>query len=306
MFESIPSHLQRTGATVAGTVPARAGLLRRSRTFLVARPKLSMWLASTTIIAGLLILFALELRSEYTATISNAERASQSFADVLAEHTARTFEAVERTLRVAETIRSDVQAGRMTQPAANRALQGLQRSSPAIIAIGWTNQAGDVVAHSYENDAVRSNIADLPHFIAQRDGKTEEMFIAPLYRSKSSQRWISSVSLRLNNPDGSFAGVISAPLDTSYFARTYQSVNLSPDDVITVISTGGEILFREPFSEQIIGRSLKNTPLFLERLPESPSGTFMNKSPIDGRERVFAYRAVSGASLDHARSPGPH
>ena len=97
MFESIPSHLQRTGATVAGTVPARAGLLRRSRTFLVARPKLTMWLASTTIIAGLLILFALELRSEYTATISNAERASQSFADVLAEHTARTFEAVERT-----------------------------------------------------------------------------------------------------------------------------------------------------------------------------------------------------------------
>ena len=204
MFKSIPSRLQRTGATVAGTVPARAGFLRRSRTFLVAHPKLTMWLASYTIIAGLLILFALELRSEYTATISNAERASQSFADVLAEHTARTFEAVERTLRVAETIRSDAQAGRMTQPAANRALQGLQRSSPAIIAIGWTNQAGDVVAHSYENDAVRSNIADLPHFIAQRDGKTEEMFIAPLYRSKSSQRWISSVSLRLNNPDGSF------------------------------------------------------------------------------------------------------
>ena len=188
-------------------------------------------------------------------------------------------------------------AGRITQQAANRALQGLQRSSPAITDIGWTNVAGDVVAHSYEGDAVRSNIADLPHFFAQRDSKTEKLFISPLYRAKAAQRWISSVSLRLNNSDGSFAGVVSAPLDSSYFARTYQSVNLSPDDVITVISTGGEILFREPFSEQIIGRSLKNTPLFLERLPKLPFGTFVTKSPIDGRERIFAYRAVSGLPL---------
>ena len=128
MFASIRRRFQRTGATVASAEPSRSGFLLSSRAFLVAHPKSTMWLASTSIIAGLLSLFALELRSEYTATISNAERASQSFADVLAEHTARTFEAVERALHVAETIRSDVQAGRITQQAANRALQGLQRS----------------------------------------------------------------------------------------------------------------------------------------------------------------------------------
>ena len=190
--------------------------------FFSERPTLTLGIVGAGICLGLSTLFAIELRSQYLTTISYAERASQSFADVLAEHTARTFEAIDRTLRIAESIRNDVLAGRMAEPAAHQALRSLQLSSPALLAIGWTDKDGNVVAHSYDGVAVRSNIADLPHFTVQRDSENEGLFIARLYRSKASQQWISTVSRRLNNADGTFAGVVTAPLDLSYFAKIYQ------------------------------------------------------------------------------------
>ena len=289
--------------------------------FLATHPKFALWLASGAIIVALTSMFAFELRSRYIVAISDAEKVSQSFADVLAEHTARTFEAIERTMRVAESIHNDVVAGRLGPQVANQALRGLQKGSPALLAIGWTNQKGDVIAHSYDGDPVRANIAELPHFFVQRDSKTEGMFIAPLYKSRASGRWISTVSLRLNNSDGSFAGIVTAPLDLSYFARIYRSVGIGSDDAVTLVRRDGAILVREPFVEKSVGQSFGKTKLFSDYLEKSDFGIFQSVSPIDGKDRIFAYRVVPRLPLimlvlrdraevvaewyDHARVFGP-
>ena len=297
MFGWISKRFRSEDFAPAGGLSGR----RHQRTgpidFLAARPGLTLWIASATIIVGLSVLFVFEARTRYFATIADAGRMSQSFADILAEHTARTFEAVDRTLRVAESIRNDALAGHLTEQAANQALRGLQKSSPALLAIGWTNEAGNVVAHSYDGNAVRENIADLSHFIAQRDRETEGLYIAPLYRSKASQRWISAASLRLNNPDGSFAGVVTAPLDLSYFARIFQLVKLGSNDTVTLVRSDGTVLMRDPFSEGAVGKSYLNTNLFSKFLVSSEFGTFESRSPIDAIERMFAYRTVPGLPL---------
>ncbi len=62
----------------------------------------------------------------------------------------------------------------------------------------------------------RSNISDMAHFIAQRDSTGDDLFISPPYRSAVSDKWFTAASRRLSNPDGSFAGIVTAPIDQAY------------------------------------------------------------------------------------------
>ena len=297
MFDRIRGQFAAASHSERDVKSLRAHKLWWSRKFLDGHPTFVLWLACCVIVCSVLGLFGVEICSRYLSTISNAERVAQSFADVLAEHTARTFEAVERTLRVAASIRNDTVAGRLSNNAANEALRSLRANSPALLAVGWTNELGDVVAHSYDGAAVPANIADLPHFRAQKDGNNIGLFIAPLYRSDASKRWISAASLRVNNSDGSFAGVVTAPLDLSYFARIYRSINLGANDAVTLVQHDGKILTREPFLETIAGQSYGSTKLFTQYLPRSEFGVFEAISPIDQANRLFAYRSVAGLPL---------
>ena len=87
--------------------------------------------------------FLADLRNRYHSAIIGAEQNALSFAKVLAEHTARTFEAVDHTLREAEVIRQHRLAERPAiLQGVNEALRLLRQSSPVLIAIGTNAKSG--------------------------------------------------------------------------------------------------------------------------------------------------------------------
>ena len=263
------------------------------------RPSRILVGASLVLMIGICALFLVDLYARHETAIEDTKRSALSFAEVLAEHTARTFEAIDLTLRAADTIRRSTEPPvSMTKEAARKGLQSLQSSSPALLAIGWSNAKGDVLVHSYQGTALRPNISDLPHFTVLRDQNQEELFVSPLFPSKAnSGQWISAVARRLNDDNGNFAGVVSAPLDLSYFSRTYRSVQLGDNDVVALMRRDGSILMREPYVENAAGKSFVQSPLFKERLRMSQSGTFEANSPVDKRDRIYAFRVVSGLPL---------
>ena len=139
------------------------------------------------LIAVIIMLYALQLVIRIDAAISSAKQTTENLAEILGEHTARTFEALDRTLHEASIIRSDLEAGRYpTVDAARAALRHLKETAPAVIALGWTDAAGNVVMHTYDDRPPRPNIGDLPHFTAQRDAKAGGFFISQLFRSAAS------------------------------------------------------------------------------------------------------------------------
>ena len=263
------------------------------------RPSRILVGASLVLMIGICALFLVDLYARHETAIEDTKRSALSFAEVLAKHTARTFEAIDLTLRAADTIRRSTEPPvSMTKEAARKGLQSLQSSSPALLAIGWSNAKGDVLVHSYQGTALRPNISDLPHFTVLRDQNQEELFVSPLFPSKAnSGQWISAVARRLNDDNGNFAGVVSAPLDLSYFSRTYRSVQLGDNDVVALMRRDGSILMREPYVENAAGKSFVQSPLFKERLRMSQSGTFEANSPVDKRDRIYAFRVVSGLPL---------
>jgi hypothetical protein len=162
-----------------------------------------------TVATGVLFFVAAEAR--YADRIAAAKSDALSFANILAEHTVLIFEDVDRALGRAEAIRKASLEGRFDSAAANAALRQLQKTSSVIIAMGWTDSSGQVVAHSYDQAPPRFGVSDMPHFIAQRDSADDRLFIAPPSRSAADGKWFTAASRRLSNADGGFAGIVSAP-----------------------------------------------------------------------------------------------
>jgi len=244
------------------------------------------------------ILFLADLQTRYWSRIEQAKTDAQSFAKVLTEHTVLTFEDVDRALLRAAAIRKSTQSEGSFDPAlANAALRQVQRSSSLLVAIGWTDASGQVIAHSYDKALPRSSISDMAHFIAQRDNGGEGIFISPPYRSAVGDKWFTAASRRLNNPDGSFAGIVTAPLDQSYFTKLYRSIDLGRGGSILLLHREGRILAREPERKEAIGKSFADAPVLTKYLPVSDHGAFETTSVVDGVERIAGYRAVPGLPL---------
>jgi PAS domain S-box-containing protein len=248
--------------------------------------------------AAVALLSLVDINSRYRSAIAEGERSAQGFAEVLAEDARRSFEAVEHSLQVAAAIRASAEAGWYpTAQSAHQALRQLQRSSSLLIALEWTNAAGDVLAGSYDRDPPRANIADRPYFRAQRDNVATEFFISQPVYSKESARWINAVSLSSRKSDGGFAGVIAAELDQSSFAQLYRSIKPGANGSVSVIRRDGQIVMREPFDETAFDRSMGVDDLFTKYLPLADAGAFESNSAADGGDRVAAYQAVADLPL---------
>jgi hypothetical protein len=183
----------------------------KSLSRLLAAPNWALAFFGALFIVAVIGGFLIDLKVRYDAAIERAEATTENFSKVLAEHTARTFEGVERVMREAGLIRERHNENpRKSAQAAKEALQHLQKTSPIVVAIGWSDAAGDMQVHSYEGAPPRANIADMTYFAAHRDSKDGGLIIAPPFLSVATGKWITTASRRLNNPDGSFAGIISS------------------------------------------------------------------------------------------------
>lgn len=246
---------------------------------------------------GTILLFLIDLHSRYWDRIATAKVDTQNFAKILAQHTALTFDDVERTLVEAETIRRESLSGKYTPEAANAALRQLRKSSSVIVAIGWTDESGEVLAHSYPAAPPRTNVSEMSHFTAHRDSAETRMFIAPPYRSAVADRWFTAASRRLSNADGSFAGIVTAPIDQSYFTQLYRSIDLGQGGSVLLLHRQGRMLAREPEVKDAIGKSFADAPVLTKYLPMSETGAFETTSVVDGVQRIAGYKAVPGLPM---------
>jgi two-component system, sensor histidine kinase len=263
-----------------------------------ARPSHALAAFSLLSAAAIVALFLIDLWSRYQTAIASAKQSTASYAAVLAEHTARTLEAVDRALHEAEIIREDALAGRYSSPQeVNAALRHLKQSSPVLMAVGWTDAEGRTQATSWDIAPPRESLADLPHFIAQRDGDAG-FFVSTPFRAKANDHWIIGASRRLKKPDGSFAGIVTAPVDLTYFADIFRSVRPGTNGSVILAQRDGTVITREPpWASEAKAKSFKTAALFTTILPQSDSGAYEVVARVDGVDRIIGYNAVPGLPL---------
>lgn len=255
-------------------------------------------LLGIVLVALIAILFSVDLYQRYIAAIDQGKKSAQNLAEVLSEHTALTFENVELMLREAAKIRKDsLQSNYASPEDVNTALRLLAKTSSAVVAVGWTDAAGKLVAHSYDATPPRTDVSQMAHFTVHRDNVSEKLYVSPPFKSATANRWLTAASLRLSNDDGTFAGIVTTSLDQSYFARIYSSIDLGKEGSILLLHRDGLLLAREPALESAMGISFASAPLLAQHLPRSDAGAYESLSAVDAVPRVAGYKVVRGLPL---------
>ena len=158
------------------------------------------------------------------------------------------------------------------------------------------NAKGDRLLVSRGDINARPNAADRAFFIHHRDNPSPETFIGPTIKSRLAHGWIFTVSRRLNDTDGNFSGVVAITLSVEHFLQLFGSLDLGQQGTMSLSTSDGTLLVRQPFREQDVGLDWSNSPIF-QIVRAQQQATTTQVSSIDGIERLYAFRHNSNLPL---------
>jgi diguanylate cyclase (GGDEF)-like protein/PAS domain S-box-containing protein len=147
------------------------------------------------------------------------------------------------------------------------------------------------------------DVSDRDYFQFHAGSTSDALYVGQPVIGRVSNKATIQLARRLRAPAGSFGGVVVASLDIEGIERFYNSIDVGPGGVITLVGLDGIIRARSgstPQAREMIGRSLAQSKVF-ELVRNAPVGNYWNfQSPVgaaDGVNRLISYRAVEGLPL---------
>jgi diguanylate cyclase (GGDEF)-like protein len=152
------------------------------------------------------------------------------------------------------------------------------------------------------------NNADREYFQYHLNHESLAPYIGPPIRSRTTGEWIMTVSIRLEDAKGAFAGVALATLRVESFLEFFRSLELGQDGIVNMARTDGVQLVRYPFSPDLIAVNVGNGPVAKAIQAGSIRGVLAFNSPVDGARRMVGYASSSrypirisvGMTMDYA------
>ena len=248
-------------------------------------------------LAALLILgsglfLAVNLYYERNSAINSGLRATESLTRVIAEQTTRTIQTVDQRLQLAQSGLSQLsESSELNEDTARKLLRQQLVALPFVRAM-WVLDAQGNIQYDSDIGNIGLNLADRAYFQIYKSHPTTAFFLGVPVRSRSTGAWLISASRPVTSDSGQFLGVIVAAIEPPYFDELWSQMDLGDAGSIALLQRNGSLLTRSPMSDAAMGKNFANTPLFLEHLPKAPSSNFLDRSPVDGIERLFVYRSL--------------
>ncbi len=180
---------------------------------------------------------------------------------------------------------------------------------PEVTNIQIIQPNGDMVAIEGGAFKVVVNIADREHFIRLKQNAHAGLIFSKPILGRVNNKWILITGRRINNPDGSFAGIVQATMATDSLVKLFSAFDLGKDGVITLRDSDLDVIARHPESPG--GSSTtgsKTVSEELRRLVKSgeETGSYSTRGSIDTVPRTFSFRKLPGYPLylNAGRSPG--
>jgi signal transduction histidine kinase len=210
------------------------------------RTKKPETLALTAALAGTLIVlfvFVIDLMLVRHNDLEVGERRLQHFGLMMAEHTARTFEAIDVLLRdTASDLSGNHHDWEKWEPSRGweYIAQRHSRSMPQLRDLIIFDRHGNQRFISTHFPTPHINVKDRPYF-AMLEGGAEATTFGP-YVGRNSGRYTYAISRRLSGDNGVFSGVVFAAIDPGYLQDFCWPNRLSDDFEAVLTNTRGEII----------------------------------------------------------------
>jgi PAS domain S-box-containing protein len=241
-------------------------------------------------IAAIVALAAYDIVASYQAAVATTARELEAQARLIAEQTARSFQAVDLVLR---HIAQEHQQGAFEGMSERQLHNYLREQSVGLVQIEGLILAAPsgmprAASLRYPLPETVVNVAGFALYQALKEGD-RGMYVDDAVKSPVDGVWTVPMARRLESADGRFAGAIAARGRIEYFEQFYRNAQLDPSTTVALMRQNGTLLARHPRVESAFGQRF---PLF-DRLAAVNTWAIRDVSPIDGVERFAALKLVA-------------
>jgi len=178
------------------------------------------------------------------ATLRNAKLATASLAESIALQ-------AENTLKTADTVVASigqrVEAEGFGAPALERLyglMTSLARALPAIHEMGITNKNGDALVKSLVRNPTGMNYRERDYFRFLSANATRDVFVGEPVKSKVDGSLNITISRRINDAKGGFAGIVVSSVSMDFFRKMFEAVEAKSGASIALVAGTGQVLAR--------------------------------------------------------------
>ena len=173
------------------------------------------------------------------STESQIVSINDNLAKAYEDHTQNALTRIEKVLAF---LKQDFERYGVVTPSAQTVI-ARQVGDPLINQSSVTDAAGNLLTSALQSS---QGLAQAPQFQAHVRQDTGQFFIGRLRVGSISNKESIHVSVRINQPDGSFAGIASVAVNPHYFTGFYQALRLSEGYKVILIGLDGEVRARYP------------------------------------------------------------
>ncbi|ASU37157.1 diguanylate cyclase [Herbaspirillum sp. meg3] len=159
------------------------------------------------------------------------------------------------------------------------------------------DENGNWIVTSQDKLETKFNNSDREYFRYHRSHEDTGPYIGLPIQSRSTGRWILTISRRVSKPDGSFGGVALATLDISYFKKFYENFYVGTSGAIVLGHMNGTMLLRRPLLADSIGKDMANASVYRDFVSKTFNGNALIKSAQDGVVRINSFRRLDDYPL---------
>jgi HD-GYP domain-containing protein (c-di-GMP phosphodiesterase class II) len=243
-------------------------------------------------------LLAFSLGRDREREIAAAFRQTDNLARAFEEHTLRTVESVRQVLSSLKELyekRGGHVAGVFSDAAnaaiARYAVQSAGAQAELLNLLSIADASGDLVLSS-QVPFRKVNIVYRPFFSDHRDDPSKTFLIGDPILGSATGKWYIPMSMRLENPDESFAGVVLASVNPYYFSDFYRQVRLGKRGALLLTGPSGSVLAGFVGEESPpFGTSIASSDI-AAAMRGASDGVCICDGPTDTVRRVASFRAV--------------
>jgi diguanylate cyclase (GGDEF)-like protein len=158
--------------------------------------------------------------------------------------------------------------------------------------------AGNAVLDSRSVPPPKFNVSDRDYFLVQQQQNGVGLYLSKPFVPRVGNAGQPSIalSLRLNDANGQFAGIVAGTLRLNYFHQLFEGSILGDHGTLTLLRTDGTVLMRRPFHSDNIGSTLAGGHSF-PPLVQADHGTYVDVAVLDHIERLYSFRRIGNYPL---------
>lgn len=264
----------------------------------ISNPQALLILLVGLMFSGLIAAFLLLTKADYEDSEQRARRDLTELTLLLEEHTRVVLNTnmiqLKRVISlVGDRPLSELRGSESDQ----RALIQIHQDTEDCHSIWIFDEFGKLVLTTSNSPGAYTDVSDRDFFKTLKD-TGQPLLLSPLMKGREYGGYYFVMSRPINDAAGNFRGVVQSSIKIDYFADFYRQLAPRGATAFTIVRDDGALVMRWPLpNPDEPEKTLARAQLFTKFLKESPTGLIGGPSPIDGVERMVAYRKMRGAPL---------